>query len=494
MANRELAAMPVVIGVIGTCLHHLPEQPHAFGHPAEMDLGDAQHALGRDEVGVVLQGLACLLVGGPRIAQQVLQGEPLHGAREVAARIEHDRAVERRDDLLARGVGHGGGLVVGDAEQAKAQHGPRHRIRRRALDGDPQGGDGRAVAVERANEDAGGLVEELRRGQRRVVGAAQAFEELRLDPDADGGGDVEHDLVLQAEDVVELAVVALGPDLRGRAAFLQPERQAQPLAGRLHRALEHEVGAGRIARPHGERRLAGQCIADRVGQALGQRPRLVIAADEADRLQGDHRLLRFGRNREGWSRGHGCGGRAVAGRCLAGGADVPDGDGILDVLELLRAAVDEPDVRQLAADLVVDLGRDADRTRAGNRLETGRDVDAVAVEIVAFDDDVADIDADAELQGPRVGLRVARGDRALAFDGAEHGGNHAGEFGDDRVARRAEDATVVLGDDGIDDLAAGPEAGQRAGLVLAHQPGELMDIGRKDCSQFALDWSHSRRS
>ena len=168
-----------------------------------------------------------------------------------------------------------------------------------------------------------------------------------------------------------------------------------------------------------------------------------------------------------------------------------DGDRVLDVLELLRAAVDEADVRQLAADLVIDLGRDADRARARDRFETGRDVDAVAVEIVALDDDVADIDADAELQGPGIRLRVARGDGPLALDGAEHRRDRAGELGDDRVARRAEDAAMVLGDDGIDDLPAGPQVGQRSGLVVAHQLGELMDVGGENCRQFALYRSHA---
>ena len=96
-----------------------------------------------------------------------------------------------------------------------------------------------------------------------------------------------------------------------------------------------------------------------------------------------------------------------------------DGDRVLDVLELLGAAVDEADVRQLAADLVIDLRRHADRARVRDRFEAGGDVDAVAVEIVALDDDVADIDADAELQRPGVGLRVAGGDGPLALDGAD---------------------------------------------------------------------------
>ena len=288
---------------------------------------------------------------------------------------------------------------------------------------------------------------------------------------------MQDDLILQAENIVELAVVALRPDLRGRSAFLQPEGQAKPLARRLHRALEDEIGARGIARLHRERRLVAEGIADRVGQPLGQRLRLVIAADEADRLHADHRLFRRGRRRH-------------HGHDLAGQADMIYGDRVLDVLQHLGAAVDEADVRQFAADLVIDFRRHADRARARDQFETGGDIDAVAVEIVALDDDVADIDAHAELQGPGERLRVAGGDGALALDGADHGRDRAGELGDNGIARRAEDAAMMLGDDGIHDLPAGPQVVERSGLIRAHQLGELMDVGGENCRQLALNRSH----
>jgi len=48
MGDGELAAMAVLIGIVGAGLHHLLQQPHALGDLAEMDFGDAQHALGRE--------------------------------------------------------------------------------------------------------------------------------------------------------------------------------------------------------------------------------------------------------------------------------------------------------------------------------------------------------------------------------------------------------------------------------------------------------------
>ena len=46
------------------------------------------------------------------------------------------------------------------------------------------------------------------------------------------------------------------------------------------------------------------------------------------------------------------------------------------------------------------LPRDADAAGLGQRLQPGRDIDAVAEEIAALDDDVAEIDADAQADPP----------------------------------------------------------------------------------------------
>src|SRR5215470_327367 len=48
------------------------------------------------------------------------------------------------------------------------------------------------------------------------------------------------------------------------------------------------------------------------------------------------------------------------------------------------------------SDAFVDDRGNANAAGLGQRLETGGDVDAVAVNVVAFDDDVAEIDADPQ--------------------------------------------------------------------------------------------------
>ena len=76
----------------------------------------------------------------------------------------------------------------------------------------------------------------------------------------------------------------------------------------------------------------------------------------------------------------------------------------------------------------------------------------------------------------------------LHRDRAGDGFDNAREFDQDAVAGGLDDAALVLGDIGIDQLAAQRlEARQGAGLVLAHQPAIPRDIGREDGREPALD-------
>jgi len=72
-------------------------------------------------------------------------------------------------------------------------------------------------------------------------------------------------------------------------------------------------------------------------------------------------------------------------------------------------------------------------------------IDGIAEEIVALNDDVADMDADAEshlLMG--LFLRILLGYGVLPRDSALHGIDGAGEIGDETVARRGEDPTAMV--------------------------------------------------
>jgi hypothetical protein len=76
-----------------------------------------------------------------------------------------------------------------------------------------------------------------------------------------------------------------------------------------------------------------------------------------------------------------------------------DPDGPCDVLEALLADVFEGEV-EAARRILLYTRRDADAARLGQTFEPGCDVDAVAKDVAVFDDDVALVDTDAELDAP----------------------------------------------------------------------------------------------
>ena len=77
----------------------------------------------------------------------------------------------------------------------------------------------------------------------------------------------------------------------------------------------------------------------------------------------------------------------------------------------------------------MDVARDAYATGFGQRLHSCRHVDAVAVQIAAFDDYVAEADTDTQRELLALGnMCVARCKSALDFDGALDCIDRAGEL------------------------------------------------------------------
>ena len=70
-----------------------------------------------------------------------------------------------------------------------------------------------------------------------------------------------------------------------------------------------------------------------------------------------------------------------------------------DILEALLAQIGELD-RDLAANLIVSGSRYADASGLGNALKPCRNIDAVTKNIVALDQDVAEVDPDPEQHTP----------------------------------------------------------------------------------------------
>ena len=134
------------------------------------------------------------------------------------------------------------------------------------------------------------------------------------------------------------------------------------------------------------------------------------------------------------------------------------------------------------------LARDADAARLGDALQACGDVDAVAVDARLVVDDIAEVDADAELHpticfdgGVALGHRLLDGDRALDRV------HDAGELGEDAVAGRVDDAAAVLGDHRQHDRLMRLEVADGTRLVSAHQRAVAGDVGGEDCGQPALN-------
>ena len=122
--------------------------------------------------------------------------------------------------------------------------------------------------------------------------------------------------------------------------------------------------------------------------------------------------------------------------------------------------------------------RYADATGRGRGLDARRNVHAVAEQIAALDDDVAQVDANAELHllfGRE--MFVARAQCGLDFGRAANGFDCAVEFGEQRVARRIEDPSSVQTDQRFEDFPVAAKHAHRTLFVLGHHLAVACDVG-----------------
>ena len=309
--------------------------------------------------------------------------------------------------------------------------------------------------------------------------------EMRLDR----GHDLLGDVVLHREDVVQLAVVLLGPDVLAAPGVDQLAGDAQPPAGRAHAALQHVahaevardlahvdraalVGEGRVAGDHEQPAQPGERGDDVLGDAVGEIVLLGIAAEIGERQHRDRRLVGQGEHR--------C-------RRLGAGPPAPGPHRPGDVLDRMLAGVLE--VRAERADLLVHRLREADPAGLGQPLEAGDDVDALAQDVVAVDHDVAEIDADAIAHAPVLVLAgLARGQRPLHLERTAHRIHHARKFDQQPVAHGLDDPPAERGDRRIDHLAAQrPLARDGAFLVEPDEPRIPDHVGHENSRETPTD-------
>ena len=90
-------------------------------------------------------------------------------------------------------------------------------------------------------------------------------------------------------------------------------------------------------------------------------------------------------------------------------------------------------------------------------------------------------------------LRLALGHAPLDEHGAAHRVDNARELDEGAVAHELDDAALVLGDQGLDELSAVRlEAGEGAVLVPLHEPAVADHVGRQDGGEPPLDPRHRR--
>jgi hypothetical protein len=131
--------------------------------------------------------------------------------------------------------------------------------------------------------------------------------------------------------------------------------------------------------------------------------------------------------------------------------------------------------------------RDAEPARFCERLQAGRDIDAVAEDVVTVNDDVTEIDPDPEPDLAVLGhTGFAIDHRPLQLGGTAHRVDDAREFHQHPVVGRLYDAAGMLADLRVDELAAMRlKALVRAFLVRAHQTRIPRHIGGEDRGETA---------
>ena len=137
---------------------------------------------------------------------------------------------------------------------------------------------------------------------------------------------------------------------------------------------------------------------------------------------------------------------------------------------------------------IVDVARNQDAACWRFPFQPRRHVDAVAIEVVAIDDQVAQVQAHAEHKsGASRLVDVGLGHGLLKLDSGAQRINGAGELDQGTVTSQLDQATSVFGQHGIEVFRAVlPQARQRPALIAPHQAGVADNVCSNDCRQFAL--------
>ena len=109
-------------------------------------------------------------------------------------------------------------------------------------------------------------------------------------------------------------------------------------------------------------------------------------------------------------------------------------------------------------------------TRLGERLQARGNIDAITINVVAFNNNVAKIDTDSQHDGTlRCALVRRPGAGTLHRKCTAHGVDHTTKLGDDAIANELHNAAIMGGDCRVENGFPVPfQRGQRARLVGSH--------------------------
>ena len=155
------------------------------------------------------------------------------------------------------------------------------------------------------------------------------------------------------------------------------------------------------------------------------------------------------------------------------------------VLERLFSEVDEFRIDP-SAHVLVRRARNGYTTGFGDAFDPGGDVDAVTEDILPFDQDIAEMDANSVEDALRLGsVFVAGRHLPLHRQGALDRRDDGREFDEHPVAHGLEQPPPVRGDHRLSSFTPLPNKTCRADLVLAHHARIADDVGGEDRGEFA---------
>ena len=140
-----------------------------------------------------------------------------------------------------------------------------------------------------------------------------------------------------------------------------------------------------------------------------------------------------------------------------------------------------------AYDVLPDARCDADTAGFRQRFQTRGNVYAVTINIVTIDNDIAEIDPDAQRDSWMGGVVARSGGGALHRKRELDRINGAAKLDESAVANKLDDAAVVVLDLRIEDRQPVMlQRGKRACLILCHHPRIANDISDKDRTELAI--------